>query len=326
MKVQLNNQSITWAQDYLKSNKDVEIITIEKIVETSYSKVYKLEANNEIFFLKNTPETLFKEVETLNLLNRFRCKNIPKIISSNKYLNSFLVISCGEMTIRDLTNIDIKFKLLSQGILNYTNIQRFLENHISELVSINLPDWRLQNFSRLYQNLIEQKTFLLDDGISKLELSQLENLQDRVEYYCKKLSSYNLPETINHCDFQDRNMILDNKTGNVNIIDWGESVIAHPFFSLNGCLWNLGYFYNIKPSHEIYKKIQKECISTWIIDYDEKNLMEAFNIAYKLHGVFAALSYEYLYKSTEKLSKTVQQEHAGALSGCLRTFLNRNNK
>ena len=233
MKVQLNNQSITWAQDYLKSNKDVEIITIEKIVETSYSKVYKLEANNEIFFLKNTPETLFKEVETLNLLNRFRCKNIPKIISSNKYLNSFLVISCGEMTIRDLTNIDIKFKLLSQGILNYTNIQRFLENHISELVSINLPDWRLQNFSRLYQNLIEQKTFLLDDGISKLELSQLENLQDRVEYYCKKLSSYNLPETINHCDFQDRNMILDNKTGNVNIIDWGESIIAHPFFSLN---------------------------------------------------------------------------------------------
>lgn len=323
----MNNKknSLDWAQDYLRVNKNVEIVTFEKVVETSYSKVYKLQANNEIYYLKETPETLFKEVNTLNLLNISGCKNIPKIIESNKYLNSFLVNSCGETTIRDLTNIDIKFKCLSQGILNYTNIQRLLENKTSELQSINLPDWRLQNFPQLYLNLLEQKDLLLEDGLSKSELSQLEVLQDKVKDYCKKLSRYDMPETINHCDFQDRNMILDNKTGNISIIDWGESVIAHPFFSLNGCLWNLGYFYNIKPDDEIYKQTQKECIDAWVRDYDEKTLTEAFNLAYKLHGIFAALSFEYLYKSTEKLSKTVQQEHPGALSGCLRTFLKNNN-
>ena len=40
-------------------------------------------------------------------------------------------------------------------------------------------------------------------------------------------------------------MLFDSNAGTINIIDWGEVVVSHPFFSLNGCLWNTTHFNDI---------------------------------------------------------------------------------
>ena len=291
------------------------------VVETSYSIVYQIETTHGVVYLKQVPKALFLEPQTIRFLHQHGCKNIPSLIAENDDLNCFITTACGTISLRHLFNGDVNFDQLKQGIENYTNIQRLLENNIQPMISLGTPDWSLNKFTALYGQLIQQTQLLMDDGLTKKEIDLLHQLYPTCLRLCETLSKYNIPETINHCDFHENNMLLDEKSGAINIIDWGETVIAHPFLSLNGCLWNITYFNKIMQTDVIYRQLQSQCVAPWFNLYDETTLLEVLDTANQLLGIFAALSYERLYDMTKNQSKTVQQEHPGSIAGCLRTFL-----
>lgn len=315
------NDVLSWAIKHLELL-NTSLIKHEKVIDTSYSKVYKLTTNQNIYYLKQTPETLFIEPKTIQHLRKFGCSHIPKFVAENKDLYCFLMESCGDQSLRHLFNGQIQMDMLKAGITNYTNIQRKVEQHTAELLNLGVFDWRIEKFSSLFVNLIQQEELLMSDGLSLEEIKQLNQAIGTCEALCEKLIETSIPETINHCDFHDNNMLIDKKTGKISIIDWGETVISHPFFSLNGCLWNLTYFQNITTQDNTYKEIQKHAIAPWLDSFDEDKLLEALTIANHLNGIFAALGYELMYQATIGLERTVQQEHPGSIAGCLRSFLN----
>ena len=317
-------QALQWAVQYLVSYKKFSIISHQKIVHTSYSVVHKIETTQDIFYLKQTPGALFQESKILAFLNKQGCRNIPDVLAENNTLHCFLMTSCGDNSLRHLFKGDIDLTKLELGILNYTKIQRLLEDSAQQLLSLGIPDWRLDRFASLYYRLIQQDKLLIDDGLTKKEIDHLHQLYPTCIKLCEDLSKYLIPETINHCDFHENNMLLDRKTGTINIIDWGETVIAHPFFSLNGCLWNIAHFNKLKQTDLIYRKLQSQCIASWLDLYDKEKLLKALDIANQINGVYAALAYEIMYIATKDQPKTVQEEHSGSIAGCLRSFLNIN--
>lgn len=318
---QKTGEACKWALEYLTSNNDSKMISHQKIIETAYSEVHKITTSKNVFYLKQTPKDLYFESNIIKYLHEQRCQNIPTIISENNQLNCFLMQSCGDMTLRQLFKKKVDSKLLSAGILHYTQIQRTLEDKLPQLLTLNTPDWRLKNVSLLYRQLIEQEELLISDGLTKREITKLNNSYETYATLCESLSQYDIPETITHCDFQDNNMIINQKTRDISIIDWGETVITHPFFSLNTCLWNITYFHQITPSDKIYETLQRQCVARWLDLHKETDLLDALNIAHKLNGIFAALSYKRMYDATMNLPKTVQQEHPGSIAGCLRSFI-----
>ncbi|HAT8180729.1 TPA: phosphotransferase, partial [Legionella pneumophila] len=232
-----------------------------------------------------------------------------------------LMLSCGDETLRNLFKEKIDLEMLKSGISNYTKIQRAVENKLPQLIRLGIPDWRLEKISSLYDQLIQQEELLISDGLSKNEITLLNKAHEICINLCESLSKYQISETINHCDFHENNMVLNQNTGNISLIDWGETVIAHPFFSLNGCLWNMTYFYQIKQTDKIYGTLQRQCVTPWLDLHDETALLDALKIANQLNGVFAALSYKRIYDATMAQPQTVQQEHPGSIAGCLRSFL-----
>ena len=316
-----HSEILQWAKHHLTCNKKINVFTHHIVVETSYSVVYKIETSQGIVYLKQVPHPLFLELHLLQLLHDSQCENIPEVLGDSSKLNCFLTTSCGEMSLRHLFHGKINFDILKQGISNYTNIQRQLENQIEQLITIGIPDWRLQKLPELYKKLIHNERLLIEDGLTKKEIQQLHSLSNACVELAEKISQYNIPDTIDHRDFHENNMLLDEKTGAINIIDWGEAVITHPFFSLNTCLWNLTYFYKITASDSHYHQLQSHCVSSWLNLYDEITLLKILKITNQLLGVYAALEYERLYQITKDQSKTIQQEHPGSIAGCLRTFL-----
>ena len=317
----LHEKVLQWAKQYLLSHEKSTILRHRIVVETSYSVIYQLETTDDSFYVKQVPKALFLESQTLHFLNQNDCKNIPEIIAENAELHCFIMTACGSISLRHLFNDDINVEKLKQGILNYTNIQRLLENEINPLLSLGIPDWRLAHFPGLYEKLIQQDDLLIGDGLTTKEVEQLHQLYPRVVKLCSNLASYKIPETLGHCDFQYNNMLLDKKTGEISIIDWAETVITHPFFSLNGCLWNLTYFNAVKQTEQKYAMLQSACIAPWVVDYKEIPMLKAFDLANQLLGIHAALAYQRIYMATQDQQKTVQQEHPGSIAGCLRTFL-----
>lgn len=319
-----NNAAATqWAVDYLESH-DCRLIAIRKVVEPAYSIVHKINTSQGIFYLKQTPPALFLEPDTISLFQAQGCQHIPTVIAKNDQYHCFLTTACGDVTLRALFLKDsIDMDLMGRGISHYVSIQRNLEHDTAKLLVLGLPDWRLDQFPLLYHELIQETDLLIADGLSQKEVTTLDQAYNFCVEQCELLSTYKIPETINHCDFQDNNMLLSPKTGEVSIIDWGETVIGHPFFSLNTCLWNLTYFHNVKPDDIQYQALQRLCVSSWLDSYEENDLITAFNIANNLLGVFAALGYRLMYEATANQSRTVKEEHPGSIAGCLRSFLHR---
>ncbi len=316
-----HKKSLQWAINYLSSDKSMCVLRHRVVVETSYSIVYQIESSQDILYLKQVPKALFLEPYTIKFLHESQCTHIPEVIAENKQLNSFITTSCGDISLRHLFQGEINMAMLKRGIDAYTRIQRQLENKIESLFKLGIPDWRLHQLPAKYSELINNTDLLKNDGLTSKEIEQLHQLVPTCIELCKKVVQYQIPETINHCDIHENNMLRDNKTGAINIIDWGECVVTHPFLSLSGCLWNLTYFNKIKESDADYCKLQSQCISPWKNQYDETTLLEILEITNQLLGIFAALSYERLYQMTQNESYTVQQEHPGSIAGCLRTFL-----
>lgn len=316
-----NEDALDWALEYLGVRENRSIDDYQPVVETSYSAVYKINSSNDVFYLKTTPESLFIEAKTLAFLHEQGCQHIPQLVAQNRELNCFLTRSCGDQSLRNLFNRKTDFKKLMIGVSHYTTIQRSLEKNIQSMLSIGMPDWRLEQFPILYEKLIQQDDLLIGDGLTTIEVDQLHQYYPTCVKLCADLSAYHIPETLSHCDFQYNNILLDKKTGEINMIDWGETVITHPFFSLNGCLWQLTYFSVLKQADHEYNKLKSACIMPWLVDYEEIALLKAFDLANQLLGIYAALGYQRIYAATHGQLKTVQHEHPGSIAGCLRSFL-----
>ena len=317
-----NNDTATqWAVDYLESH-HCRLITIQKIVEPAHSIVSKINTSQGVFYLKQTPPALFLEPDTISLLQTQGCQHTPTVIAKNDRYHCFLTTDCGDITLCTLFSKNkIDMSLLARGISHYVSIQRNLEQDIPKLIAIGLPDWQLDKFPLLYHKLLQETDLLIADGLTPKEITTLNQAYDFCAEQCERLSKYKIPETINHCDFQDNNMLFSEKTEEISIIDWGEAVIGHPFFSLNTCLWNLTYFHKMKQNDTQYQALQRSCVASWLGSHEESDLIKAFNITKDLLGIFAALGYKRIYEATSNQSKTVQEEHPGSIAGCLRSFL-----
>lgn len=319
--VEIICSALQWAEGDLLPSKNIHVISHEKVTHTTYSIVYKINTENDVVYLKQVPKELFLEARTLSFFYKQGIKYIPELIGQNDELNCFVMKSAGEQSLRQIFNGKIDIHPLKQGIVNYTKIQRRLEDKTKQLLSLGAHDWRLNCFAEQYHELIIDDKLLLSDGITRDELKTLQQLYPQCVNLCEELAQYQIPETLNHCDFQENNMLYDKQTGDINIIDWGEVAITHPFFSLCGFWWNIRHFYHVTESDPIYQALKLSCIKPWSDLYPEKILLDCLDIADKLNGVFAALSYAHLYQVTQHQDKSVAQEHHGAIAGCLRTFM-----
>jgi hypothetical protein len=315
------NLTLEWAKNILEVSKKYKITNLQEVEHKSYSIVWKIEADQGTFYLKQTPQELYSEPSIINFLTNIGCNNVPKLVNKNDTLKCFLMQSCGEQSLRTIFNGEAQLDLLEIGIKNFTTIQRQLEDSIPQMLSLGIPDWRLDKFPLLYRQLINQDKLLIADGMSKDEIIHLHKLENVCADLCADLMNDEIPETISHNDFHENNMILERSTGNVNIIDWGETVTTHPFFSLCGCLWNLTYFQNIKETSPIYKKLQQICINPWLDLLPEEHLLKALKRTTILNGIYAALGYEKMYIATNHEENNVQKEHHGSIAGCLRSFI-----
>lgn len=117
-----SEQVLQWAVQYLTAYEEASVVNHQKVVQTSYSCVYKIELPKADFYLKQTPVDLFLEPKTLAYLNEQGCRNIPELHAENSTLHCFIMTHCGDDSLRHLFNGHVDINMLKQGILNYKKI------------------------------------------------------------------------------------------------------------------------------------------------------------------------------------------------------------
>ena len=224
------------ATDWIHAEAQRQSIRITGEIEQPHiypwSTVLRVPTNEGALFFKATAsETIYESALTQKLAGWYsHC--IPELVAVDIARGWILMRDGGEplrASIRPAQDV----KPWEPVITRYAELQIGLAEHVSEILALGIPDHRLAVLPSLYKQLLTDEASLIigqEKGLTSAEFQQLKDLTPRFERICADLAAFGIPESINHGDFHDGNVLL--KNGRVTFFDWGDASVTHPFVSL----------------------------------------------------------------------------------------------
>src|SRR3990167_3238204 len=309
---------IQWGVEYLASNGyTLKSNLPENVQDTPWSYVVRFSTSDGCIYLKRTPKLIALEATIIQVLHDQFNASVPEVISHNVELNCFLMKDAGR-PLRQILKKQFDAGLLCKGIDQFTSLQLIIADRVDVLLDIGVPDWRLDKLPDLYLQLLSQKEILIADGLSEIEISQLEALLPKISNLCKKLSDYSIKQTIVQPDFHDNNLLIDDAQ-NITMIDLGEIVISYPFFSLINCLRQAKKHHALKDEDDAYLQLMGACLKNYMNFESKKRLLDAFAFAEILLFVYGALANDRLMNACGR--EKLMSFQPGRLSGELKELM-----
>ncbi|HHU0007357.1 aminoglycoside phosphotransferase family protein [Legionella pneumophila serogroup 1] len=309
---------IEWALSALNdSGYQLETLIPEIILDTAWSEVCRFQTNLGLVYLKKVPPALSLEANVIQLLQKRFNAPVPQIIAHNQEFHCFLMQDAG-IPLHEVFKQEFKPNLLIDTMHHYTMLQINSADKISLFLDLGVPDWRLQQLPKLYQQLLCEEELLIGDGLTREELKQLKSLDGKLRTFCEQLASFKVPDTFGHADFHGKNILVNPHTHQTTMIDLGEVVITHPFFSFVNCLYRVTEFLKLSTSQ--YRQLQEACFKNWLSIESSVHLCEIIAIIQQCWSIHAVLGEYRLIKSIDPIA-LITLRRQGRFSGKLRAWI-----
>ena len=287
-------ECISWAQGIIGITDDKVFAQSKIIAKTPWSYVVRFETSDGYIYLKRTPDLFGLEPAIIQILHDQFHARVPTLIAHNAELNCFLMKDAGS-SLRDIIKKKFDETLLCRAVEQFTSLQITAADRVDVFLDIGVPDYRLDKLPDLYKALISQNELLKAEGLSEVDINTLKALLPKISNLCKKLADYSIKQTLVQPDFSDNNMLIDEITQRITIIDLGEIVISHPFFSLLNCLEQIKKHYGLADKDDTYLRIKDACFKNYMCHFkSEKKLSDAISLAQCLLIIYR-ISYGYRF-------------------------------
>lgn len=307
--------SLAWAQDYLSSRGYAVQDNPQVIRIIPWSVVTCLPTTKGLIYLKSMAKPFSIEPILLQFLSDQISTCVTQIIAVNNQLSCFLMKDAGE-PLRNKLKLHFKPELLRQALKICADIQISAIDHADELIMTGVNDWRLEKLPSLYQDFVTREDLLKNDGLVSFEIENLQQSICKIQNLCEQLAEYKIPETIEHGDFQDNNILINGSS--ITISDWGDASISHPFFSCVSALNSTNRHHHLRETDSQYQAIQNSYLAQWKAYGTEDKLLKAFKLAQKIRYFVFALSVSRI-KSCPSIE--LFPEYKGYIAESLRNFI-----
>jgi len=186
---------------------------------------------DDLWFKANAPPHAF-EAALVDLLAGVVPDRVPELVAADVDLGWFLMRDGGRR-LRELVESAADLGLWEQALPVYAELQLAVAGRTDELLEIGVPDTRLALLPAQLEALLADREALLPgrpDGVTAEELARVHDLLPELGEACERLAGQGIPETIQHDDFHDGNVFVQD--GRFRVFDWGDSCVSHPFHSL----------------------------------------------------------------------------------------------
>ncbi|HAT1775048.1 hypothetical protein D7217_09320 [Legionella pneumophila] len=312
---------MNWAADCLNSKGYSLVGQPEMIQETPWSNVIRLSTLQGDVYLKQPAPLLANEASVIQFLAHQFNASVPRIIANNDELHCFLMKGAG-ISLRKYLNGEIKTDLLCQSIKQFTAFQRSTEGYIQPFIKLGIPDWRLNQLPGLYREIINDKDFLKEDGVTESELEKLNYLYPLVIEQLQALSQYGICETLVQPDFNTNNILISPETQKLTLIDLGELVISHPFFSLHNFLYTATIHHGVQEEDLIWCRMLEAYIENWLDLLPKAELLEAYMLSRKLWQIYSAcVNYHFMHCVDLQALNSWYADKPNRLAGTFRQYI-----
>jgi Ser/Thr protein kinase RdoA (MazF antagonist) len=180
-----------------------------------------------------------------------------------------MLMADGGRRLRELVAEERDLSRWDDVVEGAADIARAMEPDVDELLAAGVPDARLATLPDRYAALVAM------DGME----GRFRDAVPRVREMAEELATYGVTETLQHDDLHDGQVFV--RDDRQLILDWGDAVISHPFFTLSVTLegvvaWGLDDMENavdIEPLIDRYLRRYEP---------DRPELRDAFPLALRL--------------------------------------------
>jgi hypothetical protein len=311
-------QATAWIHDHLDAAGWQATGPVELVHQRPWSAFARVETDEGTAHFK-APAPPFKyEAAVTEALTRWRPDCTVRLLGVDRQRGWFLAADAG-ITLRlaapSVEQLDHWLKLLPF----YVEFQLQMVDHVPELLALGMVDRRLaklpQQFNRLMEDVKELRVSLTP-GLSPEDYRRLCELRPRVADMCQELAGYGLPETLTHEEVHDVNVLVND--GRYIFIDWSDSSISHPFFTMLVTLRAAAHRLKLPPDGPEMGRLRDAYLEPWTVFDTRERLSAALDLAYRLAMITRALAWQH---GTGRLAKKHLEPYADYVPGWLREFL-----
>lgn len=327
-KPQLLWQDSNWqkqAHTWIRTEAERNFIHITGEIEQPHiyhwSTVMKVPTNKGTLYFKATAgETIFEIALTEKLAGIYP-DDFPKLIAVDTERGWMLMRDGGEQlraSIRPTKDV----RPWEPVIKRYAELQIGLVEHVDETLALGIPDHRLARLPALYSQLLTDESSLMigqEKGLTSEEFDQLQGLTQRFEQLCSDLDDFGIPESINHGDFHDGNVLV--KNGQITFFDWGDADITHPFVSLRTFFVSMEIALELEdyapPTPEMTNLLH-DYLKKWQGFASMDKLKEAYSLSRPVASIVKTLAW---HQGITQMDESMRDEYAWIVPEVLKEFL-----
>lgn len=172
-----------------------------------------------VWFKANAPE-LRHEVVVTRLLAARVPDRVPPLLADDAG-RGWMLMEDGGQRLREVVEEERDLSRWDDVLDGAADIARAMEPDVDALLANGVPDLRLATLPDKYAELVA------GEGMEQ----RFRDAVPRVRELAAELASYGVPETLQHDDLHDGQVFV--RDGRQLILDWGDAVVSHPFFTLS---------------------------------------------------------------------------------------------
>jgi len=294
---------------------------IEQPHAYAWSTVLRVPTDQGMLFFKATAGETIYEIALTQKLAEWVPDCMPEPVAVDTERGWMLMRDGGEQlraSIRPTQNV----KPWEPVITRYAEVQIGLAEHVDEILALGIPDRRLAALPPLYSQLLADTDSLMIDqekGLTSADFQQLQDLTARFIQLSTHLASFGIPESLNHGDFHDGNILL--RDGRITFFDWGDASVTHPFVSLRTFFVSMETSLNLDewapPTPEMSALLHRYLESFEHLA-DKKRLLTAYTLSRPISSIVTALSWHH---GISQMEGSVREKYAWIVPEVLREFM-----
>ena len=161
-----------------------------------------------------------------------------------------------------------------EALPSYAELQKGESAYALDHIAHGVPDLRTGVLPAGYERLLTTELPLAVNDVNRLR-----DYAPRFIELCAMLAELGIQESVQHDDLHIANLYTND--GKFRVVDWGDSSIAHPFFSLLETFRFLEEFNGLRPDDPWFRRLRDAYLEPW-----GSGLEETFELAIRV-GWFA---------------------------------------
>ena len=254
---QIGDVDRTAAEDWIRAHVD-PVGAIETAHERPWSTVLRVPlADGVTWFKACAPVQAFEPRLTAELFARWPDR-LPEVLGHDEERGWLLLADAGT-PIRVFGNPPETWLAVMPLC---SELQRGEVAHANQQIAHGVPDLRVPTLPARYERFLQGELPLKQD-----EIQRLHKFAPRFAELCTELAAHGVPDTIQHDDLHHANVYSDGKQ--LRLLDWGDSSVAHPFFSLVVTFRFLEEINKLLPSDPWFARLRDAYLEAWGNGHEE---------------------------------------------------------